>query len=468
MRRFPWAFAALNLAVICFHINLFGGWNQVSRALPLVSLFEEGTLQIDAHHELTGDKALIDGHYYSDKAPGATFLSLPAYAVARTAFSGSRYATDGPRRTTATIGDAILIGTLVSSGLPFLAILLIFVSRLQAVAGPGAVASPRLIAVWLLYGSYVFVYADYFFGHVLAALLVLVGYICLFERGAPVAAGLALGGAVFTEYPCLVALVLWAVQSLARGRGRDAVRLLAGAAPGVLATLAYNFLITGNPLTPTYKYESLPAFERQTQLFGFAGPAPGALWELVFGQARGLLFHAPVLLAFLLAGASVGLLSAAQWARSPVRALLAAHLVLYSSFYMWEGGSCYGPRFLLPATVLVLYRLGQRLAAEPVFAPSFLYLAGGVGLAMNLVVLNTTLHIPPGLAAPFASFLIPYLRAGYGADQTLAAHVFGLSVGARVLLWAAAFAVVLHTARSPRPSPVAAAGAVASLPSPAA
>jgi hypothetical protein len=153
---------------------------------------------------------------------------------------------------------------------------------------------------------------------------------------------------------------------------------------------------------------------------------------------------------------------------SPVRALLAAHVLLYSSFYMWHGGSCYGPRFLLPVAVLVLYRLGQRLVAEPVFAPAVLYLAGGLGLAMNLVVLNTTLHIPSALGAPFSSFLIPYLLAGYGADQTLAAHVLGLSAGVRFVLWAAAFGFVLSAAGGPRRSREGAAGHVASLPSTAA
>jgi hypothetical protein len=94
MRRFPWAFAALNLAVICFHLSLYGGWNELSRALPLLSFIEEGALHIDARHQLTGDKAFVGGHYYSDKAPGTTLLALPVYALARAALSSSRCAED--------------------------------------------------------------------------------------------------------------------------------------------------------------------------------------------------------------------------------------------------------------------------------------------------------------------------------------------------------------------------------------
>jgi hypothetical protein len=356
----------------------------------------------------------------------------------------------------------------VSSALPFLAILLLFVSRLEAAAGPNGVASARLTAVGLLYGTYVFVYADYFFGHVLAALLLLVAYIALFERRAPFVAGLALGGAFFTEYPSLVALPIWGAQCAATGRRRDAVQLGLGAGPGILAALAYNRALTGNALTPAYQYETLSDFARQTQLFGFGVPLPEVAWELLFGQARGLLFHAPVLLAFVLVSAAAGPGALRAWLTSPVRAFLAVNVLLYSSFYMWHGGSCFGPRFLLPAVILVLYRLGARIVREPVFPRTVFYLAGVAGLAMNLLVLNTTMNVALSAGVPFWTFLLPYLRNGYGADSTLAAHLLGMSAGTRIVIWSAAFAGVLALARGPRARAPEAARTVASLPSTAA
>jgi hypothetical protein len=453
MRRFPWAFAALNLAVICFHVNLFGGWNQLSRALPLLSMIEEGSLRIDARHELTGDKAFIDGHYYSDKAPATTFLSLPLYALARAVFAGSRYAEDGARAYSShALDDAIAMGTFVCSVLPFLAILLLFVSRLEERAAPDGVSTPRMVSVWLLYGSFVFVYADYLFGHMLAALLLLLAYRSYVEGDAPLAAGLALGGAFFTDYPSLVVLGVWGLQALWSRRVRRAVLLGAGAVPGIFASLLYNWRLTGNPLTPAYSYESLPEFELQTRAFGFGGPSPEALWELVFGQARGLLFHTPLLLCMLVVFPVAGLFSLKRWVTSPVLALLGVYLLVFSSFYMWTGGSCYGPRFLLPVVILLLYRAGQRLVAGPVLPPFLLPLAGGLGLAMNLVVLNTTIHIPPQVRLPFSSFLIPYLLKGVGSDQTLAAHLLPIALPARVALWCAAFGVLLFICRRPAAS----------------
>src|SRR5215831_7326843 len=62
-----------------------GGWNQNSRFDLLRAIIERHTLQIGAYHENTGDKAHFRGHYYSDKAPGQVFLSLPFALVARPA-----------------------------------------------------------------------------------------------------------------------------------------------------------------------------------------------------------------------------------------------------------------------------------------------------------------------------------------------------------------------------------------------
>src|SRR5215470_20302527 len=54
-----------------------GGWNQNSRFDLVRSITERHTLQIDAYHENTQDKAHFRGHYYSDKAPGLALFAVP-------------------------------------------------------------------------------------------------------------------------------------------------------------------------------------------------------------------------------------------------------------------------------------------------------------------------------------------------------------------------------------------------------
>ena len=79
--------AAILLGVVTFLSFIYfyegGGWNQNSRFDLLRAMVERHTLQIDAYHENTQDKAHFQGHYYSDKAPGLVFLAVPFALSAR-------------------------------------------------------------------------------------------------------------------------------------------------------------------------------------------------------------------------------------------------------------------------------------------------------------------------------------------------------------------------------------------------
>ena len=71
--------AAVMGAALCLSYAYFygaGGWNQNSRFAMIRAILERHTLQIDAYQLHTGDRALWRGHYYSDKAPGASLLAL--------------------------------------------------------------------------------------------------------------------------------------------------------------------------------------------------------------------------------------------------------------------------------------------------------------------------------------------------------------------------------------------------------
>src|SRR5687768_17688327 len=63
------------------YFNHSDGWNQGARLSELHAIVLKGTLSIDAYHELTGDKALINGHYYSEKAPAVVVMALPAFSL---------------------------------------------------------------------------------------------------------------------------------------------------------------------------------------------------------------------------------------------------------------------------------------------------------------------------------------------------------------------------------------------------
>ena len=74
-----------------FIYSMRAGGNQNSRFDLLRAIVERHTLQIDAYHENTQDKAHFQGHYYSDKAPGLVFLAVPfAWRADGDAGGGSR------------------------------------------------------------------------------------------------------------------------------------------------------------------------------------------------------------------------------------------------------------------------------------------------------------------------------------------------------------------------------------------
>src|SRR5919112_119363 len=57
------------------------GANQNSRMALIRSVVHYHQLNIDPYHELTRDKALYNGHYYSDKAIGTALMGVSVYAV---------------------------------------------------------------------------------------------------------------------------------------------------------------------------------------------------------------------------------------------------------------------------------------------------------------------------------------------------------------------------------------------------
>ncbi len=58
-------------------------WNTASRLMLTYSLVDRGTIRIDGLEDQTGDRATFEGHSYSDKLPGYSFLAAIPYAAVR-------------------------------------------------------------------------------------------------------------------------------------------------------------------------------------------------------------------------------------------------------------------------------------------------------------------------------------------------------------------------------------------------
>src|SRR3954454_7445801 len=262
------------------------GWTQ-SSVYAQVRALASGTTQIDRWQWETGDKAWVDGHYYSVKAPGLAALSLPAYlgldaiggkGLARdAAVTAHRSSWDGWRmrqkppfqsygfsrararhveaevaNTTAMVWALTLLGAV----LPAVALLFIVRSVAERIEpGYGTAA-----AITLGMGTIVMTFASEYFDHLASCVLGFAAFALLFkEREGPprlalvAAAGALAGLAVCFEYPLgLLGIVLFG-YALARGpRVQRAAAYAAAAVAGATPPLLYNLWSLGSPLRFAY------------------------------------------------------------------------------------------------------------------------------------------------------------------------------------------------------------------------
>src|SRR5688572_2486256 len=178
-----------------------GGWNQNSRFNLVRSIVEQHTIVVDDYVHNTGDLAQRDGHYYCDKAPGVSILAVPVYAAVHPFAGGQR-----PRGRLVNAGA--YLATVWAVGLPS-ALATVMVYRLAQVVG-ASLAPAAAIALAYAFGTLALPYSTLFYGHQLAAAVLVIAFGQLararheaIPMTAPrlFAVGLLLGVGVTVEYP---------------------------------------------------------------------------------------------------------------------------------------------------------------------------------------------------------------------------------------------------------------------------
>jgi len=322
----------------------------------------ELTRHIVLHHSLTVepdifDRAVYGGRAYSDKAPGMSFLAIPAYSVER-ALGVAR----APRDWTGK-GDLSLWGIRVAtSGLLFLlAGLLVGRAAEALVEGTGA-------ATLAVFGTATLAapLAPTLFEHDAAAFWAVAGFLLAWRQSRPlllVAAGIALGTGVLFQYAVGSIAIVVAAYVAVRERKRVGWLVLGGLVPA-LALGAYNRAAFGSPFHLSYRYVANRYSELQHGgFFGIGIPRLSGLSEVLVGD-RGLLLLSPVLVA-----AAVGL--GLMWLRgyrgeAAVAATVSVLFVLAdAAYFIPYGGNSPGPRFAVPALPFLALGLPFALARFP-------------------------------------------------------------------------------------------------------
>jgi hypothetical protein len=303
------------------------------------------------------DRAVFAGRTYSDKAPGMSFLAVPAFEVERIVGIAK-----APADWEAKGDPSLWLIHVLTSGVLFL-ISVFIVGRLgeRLVAGTGA-ATAAIFGVATLAGPL----APTFFEHDAAGAFAIAAFALAWLGRRPSAialAGLCAGTAVLFQYATgLIALALLVYCAWRHRRG--IVWFLGGAVPPVLALGAYDWAAFGSPFHLSYRYVANVYAERQHQgFFGIGVPTLSGLKDVLAGS-RGLLYFSPVLIA-----AALGLWL--LWRRGPrTEALLAAvvavlFLLLNAGYFLVYGGGTPGPRFFAPALPFLALGLPSALARVP-------------------------------------------------------------------------------------------------------
>ena len=393
-----------------------GGWNQNSRFDLTRAIVEQGTLSIDAFQENTGDKALRDGHWYTDKAPGLSLLAVPAYALVHAVRAGAVVA-------------GSYLGTVFAVALPSaLAALQLF--ALGRLIGLSAAWSAALTLAYAL-GTLALPYSTIFYGHQLSAALGLSAFALVWRRRAPMLAGLLLGLAVAVDYTSVVLVIAVMGYAVVKLRARGVLWLIAGGVPIALALGAYHAAAFGHPLALPYEFV-LQEHRRMGWFMGIAAPDPRVMGALLVGPYRGLFFGSPWLVA--------GIPGLAVLARRGFRAeaitcggIAFAYLLLNAGLVDWHGGWAMGPRYLVPAIPFLAVGAMGLVLAWPAGTPARRMLAGvggaAVAVSFALMLMGTAVRpdVPLTIARPFTQFVIPSFWHGRVARSNHAIDGEGVS-----------------------------------------
>lgn len=340
--RSQYALLFVALFVPYSYFNHSEGWNQGVRLAELHAVTLKGTLRIDDYLDYTGDRALIDGHYYSEKAPAMALAALPSFAI--TAATQKMLGVDpdgaGGRRVSAWIATAGSVGIVAAlGGVAFFAMLRARFDALTAV----------LATFGLFLGSLTLPYATALFSHagtIGLLAIALWGALSEASRKRDVIAGVAAGFAVASEYPAILpgaVIGLYLASLDIRRMWRFGLATL----PAASLILVNNYAISGSPFT--LSYGSNPLFPDLTAVntYGFNTPDAGAIRALLWGEYRGLLFWSPVMA--LAVPGMVDLFRRHLRIALMVTAACALILLQVAAFYTWFGGNAVGPRYLAPA-----------------------------------------------------------------------------------------------------------------------
>jgi hypothetical protein len=429
----PWVFLFLFISLF---VTQYGGTNARARIASLRAITENGSLHIDAYRDWTVDWALSpNGHYYSNKPPGALFIGLPIFALTeipeRILQNGKKDAY-GRQHEPSYWQHLVLI--LCTQLLPFSFLILIITRFLASQGIP--LAAQHFFVLAALMGNTAAIYMNCYFGHGLSALLFLAAFYCWHGKKW-LLSGFFLSWCMLNDYGTIFVLPAFLFATIWRERNLKFLpTALLGAAPAALLWCWYHTVSFGSPLALASHFtnpEQMYQVPERANLWGTYSifPHPDFLWRLLFSSERGLLHTQPWLLfaiPFFLFLKDRVLFSGACLLFGG----LAGLLWMNAGFGGWHGGWALGPRYpslIFPAFALMIALMWNHL---PRIAHYILWSSLLVSLLFRWLVLPFP-NIAP--LVPLWSFHIEKIRNASSLTPILRLSLAGIAA-ALALIWA--------------------------------
>ena len=395
IKKFNQLFFVAVLMLSSFYIDWSSNWNAASRmALPL-SLALERRWEIDSYADFTGDKATINGHYYSDKGPLPGLLLTPVLYVINAVYPLADLPVADRLRFSLVLGSW-LIGSLSFTLIVFWAFKQEWIRNSWGIP----------LTMLYFFGSFLFVFSGSFFSHALAGMLIFLSFLKLHEKK-ELLSGVLIGMCFMTEYSTAIFGMVWGLYLLVNKNWRGVLWLSIGIMPFIILQGWYNAEITGSPFDFAYKYQE--NFAMNSEAYGFSYPSLKALFHITLSPYRGLLFYTPVLLVLIFRFKKQvlnfkALEGAAFWA-------CMLYIFFFSMNKSWYMGWTFGPRYLYPVAILLFFLID---ATKPwkLWEKVGLILLGAFGLFQTLLDKATFLYPPTEDYFPINGTLIPKALEG--------------------------------------------------------
>lgn len=416
------------------HVYTFGhtGWDMDSRLNVLHAIVYEHRIEIDTFHANSMCKVLLNGHYYSEKAPGVVLVALPAFLLSAHVVKalGLNYLGSLAWQISAWITTAGSAGLMAA-----IAAVAMFAMLRRSVSAHSA----AVVTLTFFFATTLFTYATILYAHTIAASFLCLALWALSSRAhrdvsKDIFIGFCGGMAVCSEYPAFIATVGLFAYILFRSRVQ-ALYFVLGSLPPLLVILLNNYWMSGSPLMFGYNWGHQMTVAQTAHL-----GSPNILYilKLLVLEHRGLFFWSPFLL-LLLVGYR-------DWYKKQrilaiITAICAVALVLYVSGLGpdWHGGWALGPRHftsILPFLALPVAFGFQRY-------PRAGYLLAALSFLLTFLAALSDPQTPENFIHPFFEFYLP--RYGTGQFGNNLAMLFGFSsfTGLVLLLTALGFGFTL-------------------------